>query len=93
MSHLSLFDGPEVDVPQILSFVDYVSTQRKSTSHIQAQIRLRQKNRSCPKCNRVTVDPVEMHDGQIGRNGAIIPLSNTVIGFSCYSCGNEWSPS
>ncbi|MEZ5942417.1 MAG: hypothetical protein R3C18_13570 [Planctomycetaceae bacterium] len=48
-------------------------------------------NQSCPSCHRVTVEPVELYDDAIARNGAVIQGSATLIGFHCRSCGCEWS--
>lgn len=47
-------------------------------------------NSSCPACRRVTVEPIELNDAQISRNGAVRWGTATVVGFSCNACGHEW---
>ena len=46
-------------------------------------------NQSCPSCRRITVEPVELYDDAIARNGAVIHGSATLIGFHCSACGCE----
>lgn len=100
MSQFSVFAGPDLtEEPLIYSFKDYTS-QKKSAqknphviSFVEERARLRKKNQSCPCCNRITVEPVELRDAQFGRNGARIAGTGTIVGFSCNACGNEWSAS
>lgn len=58
-----------------------------------ARARLMHRNQSCPRCGRVTVEPVEYDDALLDRNGTPIPGSASVAGFSCNSCHGEWGPS
>ncbi len=100
MSHLSIFSGPVSEEPHIYSFLQYVNELRQAAEDTQEReviclkiderARTEFKNRNCPHCKRVTVDPVELRDGQLGRNGAIIPGTGTLVGFSCNACGHEW---
>lgn len=48
------------------------------------------RNRTCPRCRRVTVEACELDDHVLNRNGAIIPLTATVVGFRCSTCSHEW---
>lgn len=47
-------------------------------------------NSTCPACRRITVEPIELNDAQISRNGAVRWGTATVVGFSCNACGHEW---
>ena len=93
MSQLSLFAGPDlIEEPVIDSFKEYSS--RKSShviNFVEESARLKKKNQSCPCCNRITVETIELRDGQYGRNGARIAGTGTIVGFSCNACGNEWT--
>ena len=40
--------------------------------------------------SRITVDAIELQDGIIGRNGARVFGTGTIVGFSCHACGHEW---
>lgn len=79
------------DEPRLLSFTAYVA-QRQTEKLFDPSERARteQRNQSCPCCSRVTVEPIELRNGRIGRNGALIPGTGTLVGFSCYACGHEW---
>ena len=52
--------------------------------------RLQHRNRCCPNCRRITVDPVELDNALLNRRGVSIPGSATVVGFVCRSCKHEW---
>lgn len=93
MSQLSVFAGPveQYDEPQILSFIEFASRLRVfEFSRAETRARQLKENQSCPHCTRITVEPIELRDGQIGRNGAMIPGTGTLVGFSCNACGHEW---
>lgn len=92
MSQLSLFAGPDlVDEPLIYSFKEYSGhSQRHEDSRVAERARLERENQSCPSCNRITVDAIELQDGIIGRNGARVFGTGTIVGFSCNACGHEW---
>lgn len=96
MVNLSVYTGPvAADEPHILSFTELAPKVKRlrrfhaaHTSAVRARNELR--NRVCPNCSRVTVEPVELHDGLLDKNGGFIPGSATLVGFSCNACGHEW---
>lgn len=53
--------------------------------------RLIHANRTCRGCGRTTVVPREFRDAALNRNLAPVPGTATLAGFSCHSCGHEWS--
>jgi hypothetical protein len=57
-----------------------------------ARARLEHQNRNCPRCRRITVQPVELDDALLNRKGEAIPNTATVDGFYCTTCSHEWSP-
>ena len=95
-----------IDQPHILSFQEHAAQQPRSQFRVVHEpeptprpnlrtllaLRTRQQhdNRDCPACRRMTVEPVELLDGCISRNGAVIHGTPTLIGFSCNACGHEW---
>lgn len=48
-------------------------------------------NRRCRGCGYPVVDPVELADSVVNRNGMSIPGTATLIGFRCRGCKCEWS--
>lgn len=93
MSQLTLFAGPELadDEPQIYSFRDFSQRLTAYQRHrVEDRARLVKQNQSCKSCRRITVEPIELRDGQIGRNGAAIAGTGTLVGFACRACGHEW---
>lgn len=56
-----------------------------------SRARVMYQNQSCPFCQHVTVEPIELGDAMISRrNHRPIPGTATVVGFHCHSCGSEW---
>lgn len=92
MSQLSLFAGPDlIDEPQIYSFKEFTSRLGEVVSNrTEQRARLVKENQTCRCCSRITVDPIELRDGNIGRNGARISGTGTIVGFTCHACGHEW---
>jgi len=91
MSQLALVSTREIDdEPQIYSFAEYVGQRVQTLSFVNERARLQRQNQCCPICNRVTVEPIELKDGTLGRNGRLIPGTGTLVGFSCNACGHEW---
>ncbi len=91
MSHLSLFDphqATDEDAPRILKFSAELRGPRMQD--VIARARLSRRNRQCPSCQRVTVDPIELGDAWTNRNGASVSGSATVVGFRCNSCRHQW---
>lgn len=77
--------------PQIYSFKEAAARLRfHQRSRLAERARLMLENQTCPICSRCGIEPIELHDGQIGRNGASIPGTGTLVGFSCHTCGHEW---
>ena len=48
-------------------------------------------NRQCTDCGYPVVEPIELADPTINRNGMAIPGTATLVGFRCCGCRNEWS--
>lgn len=48
-------------------------------------------NRSCPRCQYPVVEPIELADGFLNRNGMTVPGTATLVGFRCRGCRCEWS--
>jgi len=48
-------------------------------------------NRVCRSCGRTTVVPLEHHNAVLNRNLMPVPGTASLAGFSCHSCGAEWS--
>ena len=91
MSHLTLFHGPETTPePHILSFRKHAPAARRQETSVTLRIRQQRENEVCPICDRVTVEPVVSEKAR-GRNGAILPMTGQLTGFSCNACGHEWS--
>ncbi len=91
MSHLSLYDpqlSNEDDGPRILSFTAGARDPRIQDAALRA--RLARRHQQCPSCDRVTVDPIELGDARLNRNGAMIQGTATIVGFRCNACSHEW---
>jgi hypothetical protein len=91
MSQLALVVADDYcEEPRIYSFQEYASQQPRTISIVSERARRQLHNRSCPICNRITVEPIELNNGILGRNGRMIPGTGTLVGFSCNACGHEW---
>lgn len=88
MSQLTLCEI--ADEPQILSFQDFASHRRTQSLTAVERARAEFHNRACPICCRSTVEPIELKNGRLGRNGRMVPGTGTLVGFSCTACGHEW---
>lgn len=85
---LNVCDGDE---PRILSFTEFAHSRPRRFPLSQGErARLEYRNRSCEICHRATVEPIELRDGRIWRNGRLVPGTGTLVGFSCQACGHEW---
>lgn len=93
MSQLSVFRPSGVDdSPRILSFASFAArVKSQQIFDVVTRARLEHHNRVCPTCGRVAVKPVEMNDPVLNRNGAVIPRTATLAGFTCQCCGNTWA--
>lgn len=47
-------------------------------------------NRECRQCGHPVVEPVELNDADVNRNGLPIPGTATLVGFHCARCDREW---
>lgn len=91
MSQLALvYEDDVCEEPRILSIQDYRSRQPETISIVSERARRQLHNQCCPICSRVTVEPIELNNGILGRNGRIIPGTGSLVGFSCNACGHEW---
>ncbi len=66
------------------------STASRPQSAI-ARARTIHANRVCRACGRTTVVPLEHHNAVLNRNLMPVPGTASLAGFSCHSCGEEWS--
>ena len=94
MSQLSLYRPPapvEDDGGDVLSYAQFTARMRgRRMVDVVTRARLERANSQCPYCRRVTVEPIELHDALVNRNGAAIPGTATVVGFHCNACRHEW---
>ena len=56
-----------------------------------ARARLLFSNRLCRHCHSPVVEPLQLDDAQVNRQGLEIPGSATIIGFRCHSCDAQWN--
>ncbi len=56
-----------------------------------ARARLLFANRQCRHCASPVVEPLDLDDAEVNRQGLEIPGTATIIGFRCHSCASEWS--
>lgn len=95
MSHLRVFDphaSTLLDEPEVVPFrpgSDRFS--RRSTGFdVLQRSRVIHENRQCPSCHHPVVEPLELRDADINRNGMPIPGTATLVGFHCTRCDYEW---
>ncbi len=94
MVQLSVYRPPtqvEDDVPEVLSY-DRVALRMRGRrfADVVSRARIERANTQCPSCQRVTVQPIELGDAVVNRNGATVPGTATVVGFHCNACRHEW---
>ena len=63
---------------------------RFDNSHVD-RIRLIRKNRVCPSCQRVHVEPVSIGPRLRNRDQMPVPGANVLVGFRCCHCDHEWA--
>ena len=104
MSRLSVYWPDEygsastavADEPRIIPFPGLLLRQSRSTREeapkldVITRARLLFANRQCHHCNYPVVEPLELDDAQVNRQGLEIPGTSTIIGFRCHSCDAEW---
>lgn len=93
MSQLSIFrPSSAYDGPQILSFATFAARVKSNQLFdVATRAKLEYRNQCCPECRRATVEPIEMNDPILSRNGSVIPKSATLLGFCCNACGHRWA--
>ena len=55
-----------------------------------ARARLLFSNRQCCRCRSHAVEPLQLDDARVNRQGLEIPGTATITGFQCHSCNAEW---
>jgi len=72
---------------------DHSSSPASGSSMMSVLVRAQaiRKNNECPECGHPVVEPVELNDAAISRNGLPIPGTATLVGFHCCGCEREWS--
>jgi hypothetical protein len=92
MSQLSVFRPCDVEnEPSILSFATFAARVKShQVFDVLTRAKLEHRHQSCPACGRATVEPIETGRPLLNRNGASIPRTSMVAGFSCSGCGNSW---
>jgi len=89
-----------IDEPRIIPFPGLSSRTRGGTSEatpaapmldVISRARLLFANRQCRACGYPVVEPLDLDDAQVNRQGLEIPGTATIIGFRCHSCDCEWS--
>jgi len=63
---------------------------RFDNSHVD-RIRMIRKNRVCPACQRVHVEPVSIGPRLRNRDQMPVPGANVIVGFHCCHCDHEWT--
>ena len=63
---------------------------RFDNSHVD-RIRMIRKNRVCPECQRVHVEPVSIGPRLRNRDQMPVPGGNVLVGFRCCQCDHEWT--
>ncbi len=92
MSQLAIFRPAGNDAePRILSFAQFAAKMKSDrVMGITTRARLEHEHRTCPHCGCGNIAPVESGLPSLNRNGAVIPRTRELAGFSCNGCGNVW---
>ncbi len=78
--------------PAVLPFARFTATVKShNVLNVASRARSIYKNRQCPYCQHSIVEPVELNDAILNRNGTSISGTATVVGFHCNDCRSEWS--
>jgi hypothetical protein len=80
----------EVEEPRILPFHFYAGRLRGNRMDLVSRARTLHQNRHCPQCYQPRVEPLELDDAVLNRNGMPIPGTATLVGFHCLHCHSEW---
>ena len=104
MSRLSVYWPDEygststtvADEPRIIPFPGTLRRSSRSTREevpkldVISRTRLLFANRQCRQCRYPVVEPLELDDAEVNRQGLEIPGTSTIVGFRCHSCDAEW---
>lgn len=105
MSRLSVYWPDEygspstavADEPRIIPFpgipLRSIQPTRDATPKLDviSRARLLFANRRCRQCRYPVVEPLNLDDAQVNRQGLEIPGTATIVGFRCHACDAEWS--
>lgn len=94
MSQFAVACPPELAVDEFPRILTFTPRNRIAAPldrpDVVTRARLERRNRCCPKCGRITVEPVECDDALLDRNANPIPGTASVSGFFCNACLHEW---
>ncbi len=82
--------------PWIIPFPGTLSRSNRSTRgetpklDVISRARLLFANRQCRHCAYPVVEPLDLDDAEVNRQGLEIPGTATIVGFRCHSCDAEW---
>ena len=84
-------DHGDAEEPRILPFHFYAGRLRgRNRMDLVSRARALHQNRRCQKCYQPRVEPLELDDAVLNRNGMPIPGTATLVGFHCLHCHSEW---
>lgn len=104
MSRLSVYWPDEygstpttvADEPRIILFPGTLPRSSRSAREeapkldVISRARLLFANRQCRHCSYPVVEPLDLDDAEVNRQGLEIPGTSTIVGFRCHSCDAEW---
>ena len=85
------------DEPWVIPFPGNLTRAGRSTRDevpkldVISRARLLFANRQCRHCSYPLVEPLDLGDAEVNRQGLEIPGTTTIVGFRCHSCESEWS--
>ena len=81
------------ETPEIVAFPNVFRKSPAATESMDVITRAKLffQNRRCHDCGYPVVEPIELADSAINRNGMSIPGTATLVGFRCRGCKCEWS--
>lgn len=77
--------------PATIPFYAAVRSRRRPVMDVLTRAQVLFANRTCHACGYPVVEPIELEDAVINRNGLPIPGTATLVGFHCQGCDEEWS--
>lgn len=82
---------PKSRFGSVWSTPEQPTRSKASRLDVVSRARLLFANRQCRSCGHPLVEPLELDDAQVNRQGLEIPGTATIVGFHCRSCDTEWS--